>query len=210
MGIFDFFGGIAKSIIGRNDQKKAYEREDNKIQRLVNDAKKAGISPLAALGSQAAGQFAQPISTGDAVGDAISSVGKAFPKNNALETERQQLTNEALKADIRAKNAETQRLLDDATSRTKIASVKNNPGLMIAGTNVLPDARFVDTQKVTDRYGEGADLLYGPRVAAADWTGVTGKSFTRNIYDWLNAHSGELERMLAPKRRRPRSGGGGW
>lgn len=97
------------------------EREDNFIRRRVNDARSAGIHPLAALGVAGTGSFATPQAayggapiTGSAVGDALSSFGANMPNSS------DELQTELLKAQIANVNASTTQMLADATSRTKI------------------------------------------------------------------------------------------
>ncbi len=87
--------------IARNEQ-----REDNKIQRTVDQAKAAGIHPLAALG--ASPSYSSPAvmdTTGNALGDGLANVIKAKKGEK-----RSTLNDLLIKSQI-----------DESTSRTQLA-----------------------------------------------------------------------------------------
>lgn len=180
----------ANALITQEQNKYLRHFNANKINILTQDANRAGIHPLAALGSQVAGSFAQPMApqmpamgtpeTGSAIGDGMSALGKIFSKNDPLETERKKLVNEGLRVDIDAKKAETTKILADATSRSLINTTQNNPtNLEIARTKnklasgpygiIDPDRAWSDAQDFENRYGELSDWVIGPQIAWADF-----------------------------------------
>lgn len=81
----------------------------NQIKKIVQDARKAGIHPLAALGSPVSASYQGPVGstfTGDAVGDGMAMQG---------------LTRDLLKAQITTEKARAEALIAEARSRTGIA-----------------------------------------------------------------------------------------
>lgn len=126
MSIWSLVGGLVGDRLNRNENRRTraedHARQDTSIQRLVKDAQAANISPLAALGSSAAGSNATPVgssNTGNYIGDAISSAGQAFSNRGAkkLQLENASLQNELLQAQIDSINSQT---VATATSRTRI------------------------------------------------------------------------------------------
>lgn len=121
MGLFDFIGGLAGSLIGKstaNDQMGMQTTFAKKgIQWRVEDAEKAGIHPLYALGAQT--PTYTPVSTPDyaAVGSQLgqnldtaiskhfTAEGKAGKILTALSIERAQLENDKLRSEIRMVNS---------------------------------------------------------------------------------------------------------
>lgn len=77
MSIFAALGGIAGSLLGKSSADKAAKLQkefaQNGIQWKVEDAKKAGIHPLAALGAQT--HSFSPVSVGDPA-SSLSNVGQ--------------------------------------------------------------------------------------------------------------------------------------
>lgn len=189
-GIISAIGGLAGSYLNNKSaekrQNEAYAREDfynrNRIQLTVEDAKKAGIHPLAALGASSVGSIGtavQPLGSsgvGDAVADGAAAIAKALPKETAkLEVENAQLRNEALRADIRKSDAETTRLLSDATSRSAVARVgdatrggKEVMELKGFGGVMKKNPNWSDAQDVEDRYGNIVESVYGLGALVGD------------------------------------------
>lgn len=101
-------GSAIKGIRNRN-------RQDSQIQRIVADARAAGIHPLAALGSPVSSSYGTPIA-GDSIGDAIGALG-----GGSLRAKQEKL----LDAQIRSERAKEEALIAEATSRTRIAGARN-------------------------------------------------------------------------------------
>lgn len=101
-------GGAIKGVRNRN-------RQDSQIQRIVADARKAGIHPLAALGSPVSSSYGTPV-TGDSVGDAVSSLGSSRSRR---------LQDKLLEAQISSERAKEIALLSEAQSRTAITAARN-------------------------------------------------------------------------------------
>lgn len=169
-----------------NLQNQAFQREMNlenqrwdasKIQRLVEDARKAGIHPLAALGSSASGAMAQSVAPtfqapqhaspppmGDAVADAFGQLA------GILTLRKQKLEGDLMAEQVKA-----------ARSRTAIAAARaatiGGPG-SASGEFVIepqrtshirppfmiphiPSGGTSDSQSVEDRYGDVVENVYG-------------------------------------------------
>lgn len=143
--------------------KQAMKREDTRIQRTVEDARAAGIHPLAALGSSVVGNMAVPQAafggapiSGSAVGDAVSQLGAGFGSTQS------ELQEQLLRAQIRNVDASTAQLLADASSRSRIQNAQmQGSGFLVP--SVLPDA-----ERAEQRYGEISDYTFGPQVFWSD------------------------------------------
>ena len=125
MSIWAAIGSLAGGAINHFSQRRAERRQDASLQRLVADAKKAGISPLAALGSSAAGQYGSPVgstATGSYVADALASITPKHDRQlQPLRLENQELQNDLLRAQIAALNSDT---VATATSRTRVPAAR--------------------------------------------------------------------------------------
>jgi len=114
-------GAVGDRLDANRARKQAYGREDSRIQRLVKDARAAGIHPLAALGSPVSSSPVTPIGstvTGDAIGDFYqrrqAKDQLQLAKENAAadrDLKREMLNQEKLK---------TSAMIADAQSRTEI------------------------------------------------------------------------------------------
>lgn len=157
--------------LNREQMDYAHRLNTNKIQWTVEDAKKAGIHPLAALGvagSAALPSFATPVaemgqpSSGSAIGEAISNSGTAI--GNAMLSQQDVRFKEA---QIRNMEASTAQMLADATSRTQIAGARaagqtlNNTPSKFGVLNVHPNEPGA-AQRAEDDFGDLAQELFGP------------------------------------------------
>lgn len=163
-GLFDKSGEqAAKAAAQANRQNWSNTKtlNQNQIQWRVEDARKAGIHPLAALGVSPIGPYAGNVaavggspSTGSAIGDAMSSLGREMASiqmaDAQTELERKRLALESERLDLLAK----------AQSRTMINNAQQPAFLSRSG---LPD-----TEGATTRYGELADYVFGPQVFWSD------------------------------------------
>lgn len=166
--------GLFRDSQARKDARaaeaRANARDDTKIRRLVVDSRAAGIHPLAALGSQVAGQMGSSgmVYSGDAAGDALRSVRSRDP----LQEENARLQNESLKADIDRTRADTARILAAAaTSRTDIARATSAsrgssadvapPVKAFGGTIQRDPSRFSSADVAQQEFGEAGEWAIG-------------------------------------------------
>lgn len=125
-------GAIGKLLGGGSDRKAARKAQQqqmawdrhvlqNQIQWRVEDAKKAGIHPLAALGAQISPASPLPgvPGGGDAIADGMGAIGDAIAR--ALSVERK-LEQKRKEAEIR--NLEANTMLAAARSRSEIAAAR--------------------------------------------------------------------------------------
>lgn len=174
-------GGLFNNSAARRQNDAIRQMNATKIQTTVKDARKAGIHPLAALGSPVAGSWATPVGQpglGDAVADGARAIGASMDKRYdpltaaALDTER---------AKARNLDASTASLLADAQRATRTSAlraagqtadirdlVKPKTLLTGDGTKMKLSPQWDDTDKFTARHGEMADYIYGPQVWWAD------------------------------------------
>lgn len=160
--------------------KEAFERwqaaDARKVQTLVEDARRAGIHPLAAMGVSYGGPIAQAVSAstpghssatgsidrsaaqmgtptnGDAIGDAAAQIGLGLAQMQNMRL---------VEAQIENVKASTANILSEAQSRTMIASARLNGQSLFAGDVIKHNPNTDDAQKAANRYGEPGDWLFG-------------------------------------------------
>lgn len=172
----------AAAALNKKNIQAAKTLNQNKVQWLVEDARRAGIHPLAALGSSVSGSWATPTASatgsydqGSAMGSAIADAGAAIGRGveGAL-AETPGLQNDLLRSQIKQTDAQTALMLAQATSRTTAARMMNEGrGLQVTdttmgGRKIKANPEWSDAQEIENRYGEFSDLFYGPIVAGAD------------------------------------------
>lgn len=119
------FGGSSdrKAAAKAQKQQMAWDRHvlQNQIQWRVEDAKKAGIHPLAALGAQIAPASPLPgvPGGGDAIADGVGAIGDAIARALSKDVKLEQRRKEA---EIRHLEANT--MLAMARSRSEIAAAR--------------------------------------------------------------------------------------
>lgn len=146
------------------EQRAAEERlNKNRVQWLVEDAKKAGINPLAALGSPVAGSFASPVPSGQSrsgstIADGFGALGRGIDR---MMREKTHLENDLLRAQIGNVNADTAGKLSDATSRT---AIQNQNGVRaLPNIGPLPAGADPEGAQKAEDYSEFVKyLLYEP------------------------------------------------
>lgn len=212
--MLEFLAPVASlvgGLFGNAQKQQGQEREielqrefaQNGLRWKVEDAKRAGIHPLAALG--ATGASYSPVGLGDndlsAVGSAVGQdfsravdatrtkperLGAVGAKMEALGLERASLENDLLRAQI----------LDITRPRTPpfpMADTSYNvpgqpgSGIKIGGSTVEFSPHMSDAQVAEDRYGDLVQMLYGVGVLGADALGVAGKGaeIAREVYPTL-------------------------
>lgn len=211
-------------LLGRSSAEKqaakqeALQREfaTSGIQWKVEDAKKAGVHPLYALGAST--HSYSPMTVGDplpgAISEAGNSVGRAVHATmtgddraaartlQGLQIERAKLENDEIK--LRLMGSQNALLTQAGTAKPMAGAgpipmdttFDANPRLMIGGHEVDMDPGWSPTDAVERGYGD-ISSVYGALKAAKDWSRATGKPFSGNLWDLLNEHGDKLQRWLA-------------
>lgn len=192
------FGGAMKDRSDRKaeERARAYSLDDqtHQVQRRVEDAKAAGIHPLAALGMPSTGSFASAIggsSMGDAIADGAAQIGGAIDgaRSSAKAGPLEAAQLRVLQSEAARNEAEAQSLLA-ATSRSAIAGARRDAtNLSIGG--VPWDFGPGDPQAALENeVGEIADL-YGLGRSLTGLANQHGKAFdvskgrVRAFLKWL-------------------------
>lgn len=169
------------------------EFAQNAVQWKVEDAKKAGVHPLYAIGAQTQSFSPISVSSPDAGKTDFGSMGqdlsRAMNANrtgsermnihqeamNKLVLEGKSLENDLLRQKLRASIAAgTGPALPDVVPEAE--KYEDRPRLK-AGANWNTDDRFVNAEDAEKRYGDLIQELYGVGVLAADaW---------KNAYPWV-------------------------
>lgn len=154
-------------------QRRAYHRG---IRDRVEDARAAGIHPLAALGAPIAGPSGGIVPSGDAVGDALGDLGNLF-----ADREMEELKREALRSDIRRTDADTVRLLTDASSRSLIAGARRGatdpspPTVRSMGVDFQRDpTKYSSADVVQQEFGEVGENIVGIPALINAWSRAIG------------------------------------
>lgn len=120
-------GGMSKdAVIAANDANRdmAYDFANRGIQMRVEDAKKAGIHPLAALGASVSSPGAVHVGAtgaGDGVSQAGQNLGRAI---SSMSTKEERAHDEFMRAEARKKAALENKILE---SQASTVSQTNNP-----------------------------------------------------------------------------------
>lgn len=174
-------GGVMsdRSTSRQNAQNVAYQKEfaQKGVQWKVEDAKKAGLHPLFALGANTTSFAPNPV-TGSATGDAIargaSNIVKSMSqkKMNQLQTDlveaqiqESRSRSIAALAQAKATNAEA----DFVTKQAIESAHRRDTQLKVNDIPITKDDSWSDTQDMEDRYGDVAGALYGLAVGGADF-----------------------------------------
>lgn len=179
-------GGIISNLINQNQQENEATRNqsnfntqmDNTIQRRVEDAKRAGIHPLYALG-MGSGASSQPITINDQIGPSLQMAGQnmssALARMQTVEEKTtQDLTNGLIRAQTR--QAEAQAMLTDSermrimqAGQTGLGPQKANPNLP-NGQVANPPGFIGPVQDVIDV--KGSPVISGSSQAPGFLTGT--------------------------------------
>lgn len=229
MGIFETIGGLAGSLISSSANKKIAQQQmqmqehlaKNQVQIRAEDAKKAGVGTLAALGMQPMNY--NPVTVGStdwgkhgagigrAVDAAVSRPEQSI--NHALQAaqvENMRLQNDLLKTQVVGSQIQLNRQAGTPPGIPDPNPTKDKPEKLtestIFGIKLKPNPNFSDAQTIQNRYGEPAEYPYFPLVAGAD--------FHHNMKRfWANqsARTTQDQQNYYRSRQRSRpSGGSGW
>lgn len=133
----NLIGGVINHVLGSKQEKEMWKKNydaqkefaQNSIQWRVQDAEKAGIHPLYAMGNSPGYTPSSSMSTGS-LGDAVANAGNAFAQTmGQLQMHNAYLQNMKLRSDVESQQLDNQnkelslynKLLD------KIQGQKNNP-----------------------------------------------------------------------------------
>lgn len=222
--ILESIGGLLGGLFSSSSAKKqnaanlAAQREaaQNQVQWRAEDARKAGVGTLAALGMQPVS-----ISPSTVGGPDWSSIGQNLGRAADASVSK---TQQALNTEILAGQRDKIGLENDLIRRNIAASdimlrrqagtgvgvpgsddrgEKVNGPMDIAGLSVQRNPYFSDAQDITNRYGETiGDFVYGPAVAVADTYWNADNSMRRKTLD--------SQRRYYYSMKRGRPGGGAW
>lgn len=170
---------MASKFLDREKQPK------NPIAKVVRDAKSAGIHPLAALGSNVAGSYGTPVSSG--LGSAVGAGLDRFAQ--AMANRKSEAELDAIGAAAEHSRAEAE--LARARSRSIIQGAQNGGrapasyGAMLkfAGNEWQPAPDTSDTQKIEDRYGDLVGAGYGVTVGVRDLSYAAKGKYNRQFFD---------------------------
>lgn len=185
-------GNILGGVLGNRANKKAqsanadFQREvlQNQLQWRKEDAKKAGIHPVAALGMQSA--TGSPIAVGgsplgEGISNATSKIGEYVAQKDL-----QKLQLQEVQSRIALNNANADKARSQAARGQANANNSQDPeALLFAGAEIPRNPKWSDTQLMEDRYGDVAGALYGLGVGVADFnnflnTRYPGRKQTQN------------------------------
>lgn len=157
MGIFS---AIIGAITARRAEKRANAREDSQLQRMVADAKKAGINPLSALGagSYAGGGAMDTLgSLGSVVGSALDSKFPSTAEKEVNDLELRKLRAETQEAEAASLQA-TQALTGVRRGfQPRVSAPLPTPGR-------TPMAEIAGPMGPEPMGGEGVSPLYVPYI----------------------------------------------
>lgn len=178
-----FLNNKAQKDINQQNLQFAKKQMQNKVQWTVEDAKKAGVHPLAALGANI-GTVTPSAVASSGVGDGVAA-GAAALGDAINAKEMAALQKEMIKSQIRQSDSVTS--LNVARSRSVIASARAaavNPGMPLVGklkdTSTalriggadMPNAGNSDAEEVEAKYGDIVQNLYGIYNLSSDlWKG---------------------------------------
>jgi len=220
MGIFGDILGAGLSLFGKNkDAEMQKDFAKKGIQWRVQDAIKAGIHPLAALGANT--MSFTPVGVGDSFGDIGRSLGNAIDgpiaragtsgqrtaQMEKLTLEHAGLENDLLRAQIQAitspRVGPPMPSVDGPGGDLKIVPPQLT-SRMSAGLPWKTNPKFVDAQSWEDRYGD-AEIL-SMAVAAlngtADWYYNVAPTY-RSIDNDLYAMARKIASMRGPRKYGP-------
>lgn len=215
----DFFGGLLSAganllggLLNRNAQAKinkenisnANAARGSQIESLVNQAKAAGINPLAVLGQSLPGPAVAvgDSSLGSGVAAAGQDLGRAANALTSQESKSTQLSNELLRAQIANVNADT---VAKSAAASRMVVRHGQPGTVSVPLptpaphtrDTLPlfqDFRGRHGERVTLLSPEAAQTQFGPGSAAGTGLPVAVGLAAEN----LNNAAGDLRRDAGP------------
>lgn len=204
-------GKVADAVLGNKSSKKAWKRQkkvlQNQIQWRVQDAEKAGLHPLAALGVvPAAGPSPAPGTDFGSMGQDIGRAAEALlsPEDKSagrvlqLQLERGALENELLRTQIASQRMRNLQQAAPGVDKPQNLPTPFGDALAVANAGLAQDS--------TDHFGEIIGELYGianyvqsqwnrqdksPQKTYVGSTNYTGQSAISKAYEdllkWYNS-----------------------
>jgi hypothetical protein len=132
--MFGIIGDVVGGLLGSSAQKRsdkanlafANELNRNKIRWTVDDAKAAGIHPLAALGSPVAGSWAQHTSSPNThVAEGISRAGRGYQAYRDRQSAQQMAQD---RFNLEKRETESRIALNNATAASRVMSANSQRG----------------------------------------------------------------------------------
>lgn len=208
-------------LMGQNEAENAAARQEyyarNAIQLRVKDAKKAGVSPIYALGaststpsftagapladavSSMGADISRAVSANDTENGRISSLGKQM---QGLQLTRASLENELLAAQIAKTKSQIgppmpSPLAGSTSDPDAIGGINTPKGLdhvydeaayRAGGKNWPKYPGSSDAQKIEDRYGDIAEEIAGMNNMVGDWR-YAYPSLAGYLREWLSENT---------------------
>lgn len=199
---------ILGGLFGRKSQPAFSYADKHRIQVLARDARRAGIHPLAALGSPVSSAFgtsANLVRPPSFLGDVAAAASNYFHDRDQQEANR--LDNDLRRAQIDTERAKAAALVAEATSRTRASSART--GAPTKGGPIPLWVQYVDRDGNV-HYGPNPDLpdleqfpspalIHGTDAAVGDAPKQTRRARPRRV-SRPKAPSG---RVSNPNPRRP-------
>ena len=232
--IIGAIGGIAGGLLGNSAAKDqmAMQKQfaQNGIRWKVEDAKRAGIHPLYALGAPTMSY--SPVATGDyGVSQASQDIGRAIDATrtaperddarltalHALALERGKLENDSLRLDLASKTARLAQQTGPAMpGGPRVVDGQGDAIIFADGTRVPSIPGVSTAQQGEDRWGEIGGELVGAYLGvseadlalAAHLRRTLGQSFKAYTPAALGARAGDATRRALFGPRTPHSGAG--
>lgn len=218
--IISGIGSIVGGFFGRDAAKDNASRQadlqkqfaKSGIQWRVEDAKKAGVHPIYALGANTTSYT--PQSVGDPLGGAISEASQSFGRaiNHTmtsdervaskvltdLHIERAKLQNDQLRLDIAAS---TNRLMTQPGTGKPTpgvggpvpqeTSVDAAPRVFYDGSEIIHSPGYSSGDTYEKAYQSAGELMSAVKFIR-DIERTTGKTAPNLVFDWLNEHADKL------------------
>jgi len=204
-----FFGNQQRAEGQNREIELQKEFAQNGLRWKIEDAERAGIHPLAALGATGASYSPVGLGANDTAAG-FSAAGDSFSR--AIDATRTSGERATAYDQTVQKLSLTRMGLENELLASQIAQVRqagHNPPfpsgspapfdtgdlttVRVGGMDVRPNPGFSDAETVTTRYGEPAEWIYSPVVAGAD--------VVHNVSGAISDHIRDTQKKGADRRR---------
>ena len=161
-------GGALSSRSARKNNKAQMDLAKNTIKYKVEDAQRAGVHPLYALGAPTMSSSVQTDQMGQAVADAGTAIGKGM--TSQYEKEIQRLNLENLEAELTSKKLANADFVKQSINNSNLqrANEKLQNHTKIGGININQNKGWSNAEDIETRYGDLISWLYGIGVIGGD------------------------------------------